>query len=192
MKIAIHQPEHFPYMGFFEKLKACDVFVLLDDVQYKKNNFQNRNRFLNKQGIEEWFTVQIEKGSSRRLINEIKVSKQTLWKEKIINKLKHNFKKDYSFIYDYDLLVDINKASIEYAMKKMKIEKQIVKSSDIEKSGKKTELLISICKSLGASSYVSGIGGKNYLDIELFKKNNIELNFINPEIKNIYSVVQYL
>jgi len=192
LKIAIHQPEHFPYMGFFEKLKACDVFVLLDDVQYKKNNFQNRNRFLNKQGIEEWFTVQIEKGSSRRLINEIKVSKQTLWKEKIINKLKHNFKKDYSFIYDYDLLVDINKASIEYAMKKMKIEKQIVKSSDIEKSGKKTELLISICKSLGASSYVSGIGGKNYLDIELFKKNNIELNFINPEIKNIYSVVQYL
>ena len=95
-------------------------------------------------------------------------------------------------IYDYDFLVDINKASIEYSMKKMKIEKQIIKSSNIEKSGKKTDLLISICKSLGASSYVSGIGGKNYLDVELFKNNNIGLTFINPEIKNIYSVVQYL
>ena len=47
MKIAIHQPEHFPYMGFFQKMKAADVFVILDDVQYTKGNFQNRNRFKN-------------------------------------------------------------------------------------------------------------------------------------------------
>ena len=41
MKVAIHQPEHFPYMGFFEKMKSADLFVILDDVQYKKNNYQN-------------------------------------------------------------------------------------------------------------------------------------------------------
>ena len=57
MKIAIHQPEHFPYMGFFEKMDIADVFVILDDVQYKKNNWQNRNKFLNKNNIEEFFGV---------------------------------------------------------------------------------------------------------------------------------------
>ena len=48
MKITIHQPEHFPYMGFFQKMESADLFVILDDVQYTKNNFQNRNKFLNK------------------------------------------------------------------------------------------------------------------------------------------------
>ena len=52
MKVAIHQPEHFPYMGFFEKMKSADLFVILDDVQYKKNNRQNRNKFLNKNNVE--------------------------------------------------------------------------------------------------------------------------------------------
>ena len=48
VKVAIHQPEHFPYMGFFQKMEYADVFVILDDVQYSKGNWQNRNRFLNK------------------------------------------------------------------------------------------------------------------------------------------------
>ena len=46
MKIAIHQPEHFPYMGFFQKMEAADMFVILDDVQFTKGNFQHRNRLL--------------------------------------------------------------------------------------------------------------------------------------------------
>ena len=48
MKITIHQPEHFPYIGFFQKMESADLFVILDDVQYTKNNFQNRNKFKNK------------------------------------------------------------------------------------------------------------------------------------------------
>ena len=57
MKIAIHQPEHFPYMGFFQKMEAADMFVILDDVQFTKGNFQHRNRLLNNMCKEEWFTI---------------------------------------------------------------------------------------------------------------------------------------
>ena len=53
MKITAHQPEHFPYIGFFQKMKAADIFVVLDDVQYTKGNFQNRNKFQNKNKDEE-------------------------------------------------------------------------------------------------------------------------------------------
>ena len=67
MKIAIHQPKHFPYMGFFQKMKAADVFVILDDVQYTKGNFQNRNRFKNINGDDEWFTISLEKKPHHKL-----------------------------------------------------------------------------------------------------------------------------
>ena len=71
VKVAIHQPEHFPYMGFFQKMEYADVFVILDDVQYSKGNWQNRNRFLNKNDTDEFFTIQVEKNAYKKLINEV-------------------------------------------------------------------------------------------------------------------------
>ena len=71
IKVAIHQPEHFPYMGFFQKMEYVDVFVILDDVQYSKGNWQNRNRFLNKNEVVDFFTIQLEKGAYKKLINEV-------------------------------------------------------------------------------------------------------------------------
>ena len=85
MKIAIHQPEHFPYMGFFEKMDIADVFVILDDVQYKKNNWQNRNKFLNKNNIEEFFGVQVEKEATKKLIKDVNVV-DGLWRKKQLKK----------------------------------------------------------------------------------------------------------
>ena len=61
MVITIHQPEHFPYEGFFQKMEASELFIILDNVNYRKNYFQNRNKFPNKSGEEEWFTVPGEK-----------------------------------------------------------------------------------------------------------------------------------
>ena len=63
MIVSIHQPEHFPYLGYFQKMADTDAFVLLDNVNYRKNYFQNRNRFMNKNGVEEWFTIPVPKDS---------------------------------------------------------------------------------------------------------------------------------
>ena len=106
MKVAIHQPEHFPYMGFFEKMKSVDLFVVLDDVQYKKNNWQNRNKFLNKNGVEEFFSVPVEKGSSKKRICDIKVTDGP-WRGKNIKKLQQNFNIDTQQTYSYNKLIDI-------------------------------------------------------------------------------------
>ena len=83
MKIAIHQPEHFPYMGFFMKMYQSDLFVILDDVQFTKGNFQHRNRFLNSNGKEEWFTIPLEKKPHHKLIKDIKTNDSINWREKI-------------------------------------------------------------------------------------------------------------
>ena len=94
IKVAIHQPEHFPYMGFFQKMEYADVFIILDDVQYSKGNWQNRNRFLNKNNVDEFFTIELEKGAYKKLINEVKVADSD-WKRKILSKLYQNFKIDF-------------------------------------------------------------------------------------------------
>ena len=78
MIVSIHQPEHFPYLGFFQKMKESDLFIILDNVKFKKNNFQNRNRFLNSNGEEEWFTVPVEKKANSKLIKDVLSTETTL------------------------------------------------------------------------------------------------------------------
>ena len=191
VKVSIHQPEHFPYLGFFKKMQESDVFVVLDNVQYKKNNFQNRNRFLNKNETEEWFSVQIEKGSSKRLINEVRVSQDFRWRKKIVKQLLMNFGKDYSFIYEEkDLLLDINMSSIRYFKDKLGINTELVMASSIPTQNSKTDLLVEICKEVGATSYLSGHGAKDYLKLEKFTDNLIDIEFINYTPRNYYSIVQ--
>ena len=82
MKVAIHQPEHFPYMGFFEKMKSVDLFVILDDVKFQgKRNWQNRNLIKLKNGADFWLTVPIAKNSYDLKINEVQLAPDYGWKK---------------------------------------------------------------------------------------------------------------
>jgi len=186
MKVAIHQPEHFPYMGFFEKMKHADLFVILDDVQYKKNNWQNRNKFLNKNNVEEFFNVQVEKEATKKLINEVSVVEGP-WRKKTIKKLQQNFNIDTSDIYSYNKLIDVNMASIIWAREKLNINKPMILSSDLSIKTKSTQRLVDICNEVGATEYISGLGGKTYLDDNLFA---CKISYFKPKIPNNYSIIQ--
>ena len=62
MIISIHQPEHLPWPHLIEKIAKSDTFIILDNVQFKKNNVQNRNRLITKNGSFFWSTVPVVKG----------------------------------------------------------------------------------------------------------------------------------
>ena len=158
MIVTIHQPEHFPYEGFFQKMKAADLFVVLDNVKYKKNDYQNRNRFVNTSGTDEWFGVSVPKKSTSLNINEVVVLDENLnqWRKKVINKIKYNFGIDMSEIYSFSKLIDINMSSIIWCRKKLQINTPIVFASDLNVSGKKSSLLLDICKKTNAKTYMSG------------------------------------
>ena len=185
MKITIHQPEHFPYMGFFEKMKKSDIFVILDDVQYKKNNFQNRNKFLNKNNVEEFFGVQVEKEATKKHIKDVGVI-DGKWRKKTLLKIKYNFGLDVTQIYNHNKLIDINMASILWARKKLNIKTPLVFSSDLKIKSTSTQRLVDICEKLNATEYISGMGGKNYLNKDLF---NCKISYFFPDISNYYSVI---
>lgn len=190
MKIAIHQPEHMPWPGFFNKIKNVDIFVLLDDVQYRKNYFQNRNKILDVNFKDKWITIPVEKQNIIEKINKKKIfySEDCKSIDKIFNILDGSYKnaKFYSLYRDdlygiynkrFEYLSDLNIAIIDYLKKILNIKTKLIKSSDLNYSGSKSDLILSICKSLNAKEYLSGISGIEYLNIKEFEKSNIDVTF---------------
>ena len=186
MVVTIHQPEHFPYMGYFQKMKSADLFIILDNVNYRKNYFQNRNKLLNKNNVEEWFTIQVEKEATSKQIKDVKVVDGP-WRKKIIKKLEQNLGVNLKHIYDYDNLIDINISSIKYCREKLDITTPMVFASKLNVKGTKSELLANLVKQIKGTTYLSGPSGKDYLDLKYFK--NIKVNYFKPKVNNYYSTL---
>lgn len=190
MIISIHQPEHFPYLGFFQKMQACDVFVILDNVKFRKNYYQNRNRFINRSGHEEWFTVPVEKNANSKLINEVLVSQDPSWKKKVTKQIKFNLGHDVEDVYNVsNKIADINLESIKWCRERLNITTPMILSSSLEAAGSKTDLILDICKKMGAVEYISGMSGKDYLDVEKFDDLGIKLTFFQPKVDNLMSTI---
>jgi hypothetical protein len=168
-------------------MEAADLFVILDDVQYTKNNFQNRNKFQNKNGVDEWFSVELEQHANLKLIKDIIVSKNAKWKRVILNKLQTNFGVDFSEIYLSNYLVDINIASIEYCRTKLGITTPMVRSSELGIVSLSSQRLADICKHFNATEYISGGGGRAYLDESVF---DCKVSYFHPNVTNYYTALQ--
>ncbi len=186
MKVAIHQPQYLPWPGYFNKILNCDIFVFLDDVQYKKNEWQNRNRIKSANG-EIWLTIPVHYRFGEK-INEIRVDNKVFWRKDHIKTIRYNYQKA-KFFYDfypyienllkkeYELLTEINIDSINMILDYLEIKKMTLRSSELKIEGEKTHRLVSICKQLSADVYISGSGAKEYLIIEEFEKNGIKVVF---------------
>jgi len=189
MIVSIHQPEHFPYLGYFQKMADADIFVLLDDVNYRKNYFQNRNRFLNKNDVEEWFTIPVPKDSVKKHIKDV-IPSEGNWRKKILKQHQQHFGLDLSSIYDRKTLIEINMASIVYCMHKLQITTPLVRASTLGVTGAKSELLANICKELSATKYISGPSGKDYLEMKYFE--GIDIKFFKPKVPDIYTTLSHI
>ena len=188
MVVTIHQPEHFPYMGFFQKIKAADLFIVLDNVKFNKQYFQNRNKILTKEGKEEWITVQVEKSAPNKNINEVKTKWDQKWKRRLLEKIKKNLDFDASEFYSHEKLVDINMASIRWAFEELGIKIPMIYASDLNATGAKSELLANLIRNATEDTnvtYLSGPSGRDYLDTKYFDGINVE--YFTPECKNYYS-----
>lgn len=196
MKVTIHQPEFMPYVGLIQKIDSADTFVILNDTQFEKNNYQNRNKLL-ASGKENWISVPIVLESHTMNINEIHI-RYPQWnqvRKKLARQLSQEYGKSEYFSdvvdyvlepvlgnYEYDKLEDLNCTIILRILDYLGINTKIVYSSDLNEPGHSTEHLVNICKRLGADEYISGQGGKKYMDESLFEKNNIKVTYFEPNI----------
>lgn len=191
MKVTIHQPEHFPYEGFFQKMQAADLFIVLDIVKYNKQNWQNRNKIKTLDGDDKWFTVQVEKNAPNMAIRDVRTNWDSRVKRRTINFVKQNTGFDLTDFYEYEKLVDINMASIKWCMDMMCIKTPVVMASELgDDFGSKSLLNANLVREVGGTHYISGPSGKTYLDLSCFE--GIEVSYFEPVVDNYYSMLYNL
>jgi len=199
--VAIHQPNFLPWLGYFHKIWVSDVFVFLDDVEYTKNGYINRNRIKTPQG-EQWMTVPvIYSGRSKQKINETEIFNPEKSLKKVLATIEMNYKKTPYFTDYYEGFRDIMKkeqlslfklniALIHWICESLDIKTEIRISSEIgiiEEDA--TKRLIKICNKLAATTYVSGFGGQKYQEEDQFNKAGIQLvtsGFKQQEYKQLW------
>ncbi|MCX7661285.1 MAG: WbqC family protein [Candidatus Omnitrophica bacterium] len=186
MIVSVHQPQYLPWIGYFHKILKSDAFVFLDCVQYKTREFQNRNRIRTDKGWI-WLTVPvITKGKRQQKISEVLIDNSSPWQRKHILSLETYYRKAefferyYPFFLEtyqrsWKRLMELNVHIISYILKELSINTNIYFESEIGTNSTGTERIIQICKKLNAEVYLSGIGGKDYLNEERFKEEGINL-----------------
>ena len=187
MIVAIHQPNYIPGLGYFHKMAKTDVLVLLDNVQYSKNNYTNRNRIRSREGWS-WLTVPVcSSGHFGQPICEVETMDGD-WEAQHWKRLVQEYGRSAHFRqYEAKLqpiyarrrssLAEFNCELIDFVRVSLGLETRIVKASQIAAQGQSTDLLLALCTELGATTYLSGQGGKKYLEIEKFERAGIVVQF---------------
>ncbi len=187
MICTVHQPNYLPYIGFFEKANQADVFVIYDTTQFKKNDWQNRNRICIKNSWQ-WISAPVIHNFGQK-INEVKIdlTKKPLKKNwfslrSVYGGAPHF--KEYSAIFeeiyskDYIYIADLNLDLIQAIANILGLKTKFVRNSDMPPIDTfSTQALVDICKNVKADTYISGSEGKNYLQMELFEEAKIKVRF---------------
>jgi RimJ/RimL family protein N-acetyltransferase len=204
--VAIHQPNFFPWLGYFDKLNRCDVFVLLDSVQFSKGSRSNRTQVL--VGDEpRWITAPIVRAGANGPIRDVLTDDQRDWRSKLVKTLRTSYARADAFAEAMPLLEELIAnpeprlaAYNEHAIRRLAEAigasgAEIVRSSDLAVEGGATALLIDIVRSLGGTTYLAGDGAGGYQEDELFAANGIELvrqGYEPPEAAGGLSVIHAL
>ncbi len=198
--VVILQPGYLPWLGFFDQMYKSDTFVILDDVQYDKHGWRNRNRIKTMQGVQ-WLTVPVLiSGKNKPIIKDVLIDNRTLCQKKHLRSIEQNYKKtqffkDYFYIFEeillkeWKYLIDLDMEFIYKLNDILGLNRKIIFTSYLNIKTDKTERLINICSLLGASKYLTGDAAKDYIDVGEFIKNNIQLefhNYIHPTYTQLY------
>ncbi len=197
MKVAIMQPYFVPYVGYFQLMEAADVFVVLDDVNFIKRGWINRNRLLCN-GEPSWLTVPLLGASQNKKICEIGIAPDNGWKRKMTAFFKHNYAQA-PFIDDVSSMLErwlheTSEGLSEFLVKSLKevcqlldIDTRIISTSSgfYSEGLQASERIISICKELGATEYINLPGGRSLYTKHEFARTQINLLFLEPAIPNL-------
>ncbi len=194
MIAAIMQPYFFPYIGYWQLIHAADRFVLLDDVQYMRHSWINRNRILKPGGGWQYISMPLKKHGATESIKNMQADPNKQWKELIIRQLAHYKKKaryfhetneivrDALFSNVHQGIVDINFSIIEKLCAYLNIKTEVVISSeqnfDYANIGDAGEWALRIAEQMGATEYINPEAGAVLFDRGRFALSNIKLSFL--------------
>jgi len=187
--VAAHQPHYLPWLGYLDKLAKCDVFVVMDDLQYEAQNFQNRNRVKLNHGPS-WLTVPLLRGDQTDRVLDKRIDntgrggrhhwQQRTWRTLVTHYGRAPYWGHYApaledvYARRWDMLIELDLHMLELARDWLGITRPIVRASSLELSGARTERIAALCRAVGATVYLSGRGGSTgYLDTELLARAGV-------------------
>lgn len=202
MIVGIHQPNYLPYLGFFDKMRKSDVFIIYDDAQFNKGDFQHRNRIRIGEGWK-WLTIPVKKESlpirDINILNEPPKNSPD-WSKVHFKEIHANYAKTEYFplyedafknIYEkhYEKLIDLNMTIIDFLRKAFDINTKIVFSSEFGLKSSSSQKNLDLVKAVGGDVYLSGSMGRKYLEVSLFEKEGIDV--IYQDFKEIVYKQRY-
>lgn len=201
-RIAIVQSNYVPWKGYFDLIRSVDEFVLLDEVQYTRRDWRNRNRVRTVQATA-WLTIPVEvKGRYDQSISETNIADPT-WADRHLRTLEQAYataphmpdmRKQLQHVYaragEMRRLSDVNRCFLDFACELLGIDTPITWSSDYASHGAKTERLVSLCQAAGATEYISGPAAREYLDETMFNDVGIDVSWARyaqyPEYEQLH------
>lgn len=199
MLVAIHQPQYLPWLGYLDKIDRADVFVILDNVQFKKNEWQNRNRIRTAQGWQ-WVTVPVLHRFGQK-INEVPINPAEDWAAKHLRTIEMHYAKaphrapfleGLRDIYRqrWEGLSTLNLAVIRWLLGAYGIQTPLRLASDMPLREEPTDRLIDICRAVGGTQYLAGAGAAGYMDVPRFEAAGIGVetqDFHHPVYTQCYA-----
>jgi hypothetical protein len=192
--LSVHQPQYLPWLGYFDKVADSDLFVFLDLPQYKKREFQNRNRIKGPSG-EIWLAVPVlSKGRFDQAIKDVQIDNSQPWQKRHWSTLELHLKKapfwkDYApglrpfYERRWERLAELNLELTLWFFQQLGLQVPWKLESAIGTSTQSTERLIELCKKTGCDTYLSGAGGRDYMDEDRFRQEGLSLryqNYVHP------------
>lgn len=187
--VAIHQPNFFPWLGYFNKIARSDLFLLMDNAQFPKTggNWSNRVRLLIN-GEPQWVTVPVVRAfHGVRSVREMRINNDAPWRIKLIKTIRTNYSHAPFFPYVFpfleelinnptDMLSDYNTSAITSLAERLSIDSsKLILGSTLRAEGQATDLLVSMVRTVGGTAYLAGGGAGGYQEDEKFAAAGIEL-----------------
>lgn len=186
--LTAHQPVYLPWLGLFNKIALADEFCYFDDAQYQTRDWNNRNQIKGPNGTF-WLSVPVKsKDHFSKKVSEVEIDNNQNWMKKHLKALKFNYNKaeyfkDYYGFFEecyskeWALLSDLNEHMLKWFLDALGIKVDYCKMSEKKFEGEKSDLVLDMCKKLGADIYIFGELGKGYAKEEDFKSAGIDIYF---------------
>ena len=189
-RVAILQSSYIPWPGYFDIIGSVDEFVMYDVVQFTKDDWRNRNRIKTADGVR-WLTIPVlTAGRFGQTIAETRVAGGD-WAVKHWRSLSQayaaapyfaNYRDRFADAYracgDQPLISSVNRTFIDVISSELGLSTRIIDAAAHVKEGDRNQRLVDLCRALGAGVYVSGPSARTYLDIELFRRHGIDVEFV--------------
>jgi hypothetical protein len=185
--LAAHQPQYLPWLGYFDKIRRADRFVLLDTVQFKKNEWQNRNRIRTAAGWA-WLTVPVHYRFPMR-IDEVPIDESTPWRRRQVTTLRQAYARaphgaavlsplEELLAQPLRRLAELNAKSVFLIARLLGLKTPVVPASLLPPMPEGADArLIALCRHFGCTTYLAGAGGRDYMDLGTWRAAGIAVEF---------------